>query len=36
MEMSTLELNMWSGYLLFEQEEQKRTMNANKNKARKR
>lgn len=33
MEMSTLEIQMWAGYILNENQEQRKTMNAQKNKA---
>jgi hypothetical protein len=32
MEMTTLEIQMWAGYILNENQERQRTMNASKNK----
>jgi len=33
MEMSTLEIQMWAGYILNENQEQRKTMNAQKKKS---
>jgi len=33
MEMTALEIQMWAGYITLENEEQRKTMNASKNKS---